>query len=80
MRTAVVYYSMSGNTAITAEKLAEGTGADLIRIAPEKAYPDRGFRKFLWGGKSAVMAETPVLQPYTFDAEQYDLVILGFPV
>ena len=80
MKTAIVYYSMSGNTAITAEKLAEGTGADLIRIAPEKAYPDRGFRKFLWGGKSAVMAETPVLQPYTFDAEQYDLVILGFPV
>ena len=80
MKTAIVYYSMSGNTAITAEKLAEGTGADLIRIAPEKAYPDRGFRKFLWGGKSAVMAEKPPLRPYDFHAEDFDRVIIGFPV
>ncbi len=80
MRTAVVYYSMSGNTAMAAEKLAEALSADLIRIRPVRAYPDKGFRKFLWGGKSACMAETPELEPYSFNAEAYDLIVLGFPV
>ena len=80
MKTAVIYYSMSGNTAATARKIADGINADLLEIKPEKAFPDKGFKKFLWGGKSAVMAETPKLMPYTFDAEQYDRIVIGFPV
>ncbi len=80
MKTAVVYYSMSGNTAYAAEKLAALLDADLIRIEPVDAYPDKGMRKFLWGGKSAVMGETPQLKPYTFDAAAYDCVVLAFPV
>ena len=80
MRTGIVFYSMNGNTAMAAEKLAKGLSADLIEIKPEKTYPDKGFKKFLWGGKSAVMAETPKLLPYSFKAEDYDLIIFGFPV
>ena len=80
MRTAIVYYSMAGNTAWTAKKLAEGLDADLIEIRPVKAYPDKGIRKFLWGGKSAVMAETPALLPYEFQPDAYDRIIFGFPV
>ena len=80
MRTAVVYYSMSGNTAMVAGILADALSADLICVSPEHAYPDKGIRKFFLGGKSAVMAETPALKPYAFKAEEYDLVILGFPV
>ena len=64
MKRVIVYYSLSGNTRFAAEQIARRLGADLLPIAPEKAYPDRGFRKFFWGGKSAVMAETPALQPY----------------
>lgn len=80
MKTAVVCYSMNGNTALVAEKLAAGIGADLIRISPEKAYPDKGIRKYLWGGKAAVMADTPKLEPYTFDPDRYEQVVFGFPV
>ena len=80
MKTIVVYYSLEGNTEFAAGKIAEVMGADLLRLYPKKAYPSKGFRKFLWGGKSAVMAETPVLEAYTFDAAAYDCVILGFPV
>ena len=76
----VLQYSMSGNTAYGADRIAEITGADLLRIEPEKAYPKIGFRKFLWGGKSAVMAETPSLEPYEFDGADYDCIIFGFPV
>jgi hypothetical protein len=38
-----------------------------------KAYPTKGFRKFLWGGKSAVMAEKPKLLPYKFNADAGDV-------
>ena len=79
MKTAIVYYSMSGNTEQTAERIAEQLGADLVRIEPVKAYPDKGFRKFLWGGKSAVMGDQPRLQPYAFDGG-YDRIIFGTPV
>ena len=80
MKTIIVYYSLEGNTAYTAEKISSALGADLLRIEPVKTYPGSGFRKFLWGGKSAVMAETPELQPYDFDADAYDRVVFGFPV
>lgn len=82
MKTAIIYYSMSGNTAYVANILKEQLDreVDLIEIKPVKAFPDSGFKKFLWGGKSAVMAQKPKLQEYTFEADQYDNIIIGFPV
>lgn len=80
MKTAVVYYSMSGNTEMAAEMIAERLGADIIRISPAKAYPDSGFKKFFCGGKSAVMKDTPKLEPYSFSAVDYERVIFGSPV
>ena len=80
MNTAVVCYSLNGNTAWAAQKIAAELHADMIVINPEKQYPDKGIRKFLWGGKSAVMAEMPSLQPYEFEPEKYGQVIFGFPV
>ena len=45
MNTIVVYYSMEGNTDLAAGRIAAALGADLLRLYPCKAYPDRGFRK-----------------------------------
>lgn len=84
MKTAIVYYSMSGNTKYVADKIADEIKAseevDIIRIEPNKAYPDKGAKKFLWGGKSAVMGEKPALLPYEFKIETYDRIIFGTPV
>lgn len=80
MKTAIVYFSLNGNTALAAEKIAKKLGADIIRIEPEKAYPDKGLKKFFHGGKSAMKNETPKLKPYSFDAEKYERVIFGTPV
>jgi len=80
VRTLIVYYSLEGNTEYAAKKIAEMCGFDLLKLVPVKKYPDKGFKKFLWGGKSAVMAETPVLEPYDFDREAYDRIVFGFPV
>ncbi len=80
MSTLIVYYSLEGNTEYAARLIAEKLGAALLKLEPVKAYPDSGFRKFFWGGKSAVMAETPALLPYAYDSSAYDLIIFGFPV
>ena len=80
MSTLIVYYSLNGNTDYAAGLLQEKLGADVLRLEPVKAFPDKGFKKFIYGGKSALMAETPELVPYTFDTEKYDCVIIGFPV
>jgi flavodoxin len=80
MKTLVVYYTLEGNTHYAAKKIASELGADVLRLKPVKTYPKKGFRKFFWGGKSAVMAETPELQPYEFDASLYDRIVFGFPV
>ena len=80
MKTLIVYYSLEGNTAQTAEQIAEATGADLLRLRPVKAYPESGFAKFFWGSKSAVMAETPKLEAYDADPAEYDRIVFGFPV
>ena len=79
MKTAVVYYSMSGNTSLVAERIAKELSADLIEIQPVKEYPSEGARKFIWGGMKAVMGEKPKLQPYDFSGG-YDRVIIGTPV
>jgi len=78
MKIAVVYYSLTGNVKSVANKISSALGADEVCLVPTKAYPDKGFRKFFWGGKSAVMGEKPQLEPYTFG--KYDLVVLGTPV
>ena len=80
MKTAIVYYSMSGNTKYVADKIAEKIEADIIRIEPVKVYPDKGANRFVWGGVSAVIGEKPALHPYECNVEKYDRIILGTPV
>ena len=90
MNIAIVFYSMSENTAFVADKVKEellannnpngDINVDVIRIEPVKAFPSDGAKKFIWGGKSAVMGDKPELKPYTFEASKYDRIIIGTPV
>lgn len=80
MKTLIVYYSLEGFTKKWAEEISKQTGADLLALHPVKAYPDSGAKKFLWGGKSALMGQKPKLQPYVFSADKYDRVIFAYPV
>ena len=80
MKAIIVYYSLEGNTKLIAEKLADLIGADLLELVPKKAYPTGNVSKFFFGGKSAVMSESPELEPYNTDISEYDTVIFGTPV
>lgn len=80
MKALIVYYSMSENTDFVAKEIAKKLDAELLRLEPEKQYPDSGFKKYFWGGKSAVMGEKPKLKPYSFASDKYDTVIFGTPI
>ena len=80
MNTLIVYFSLEGNTKWAAERMAEMLSADTLALVPKSAYPDKGFKKFLWGGKSALMKETPELEAYTADLSQYGRIIFATPI
>jgi len=85
MKTAVVYYSLSGNCAFIAEELKARLDADLLRLHTEKETTRkggnrRGPARFLWGiGVMLGIIKAP-LKPYVFDPALYDLIIIGAPV
>ena len=80
MKTLIVYFSLEGNTKWAVEQIAEKLPADTLALVSKSAYPDKGFKKFLWGGKSALMKETPELEPYTVDLARYERVIFATPI
>lgn len=80
MKTLVVYYSLEGNTKLIAQTLKEELNCDIVELKPEKEYPDKGFKKFFWGGKSVLFKEKPTLLNEEIKINNYDNIILGTPV
>ncbi len=79
MKVKIVFYSLEGNTKLIAEEIAKNLNGDIVELKPKKHYVNSGFKKFLWGGKSALMKETPDLEVYDNNLD-YDLIIIGTPV
>ncbi len=80
MKTLVVYYSYEGSTKLAANKVAESLGADILEIKPVNEKKTKGFMKYVWGGRAAVMKHKPTLEPYEANIADYDLIIMGTPV
>lgn len=80
MKILIIYYSLDGNTDYAARKIADATGADILRLYTKKAFPNTGAKKYIWGGMSAVIAQRPKLKPYELDLNAYDMIVFGFPV
>lgn len=80
MKVAVIYFSLEGNTKYVAEKIGNEFDSDTIQLVPVKKYPTGKVSKFIWGGKSAKSKESPELEGYEFDSNNYDLILLGTPV
>lgn len=80
MRAVVVYYSLEGNTKFAANQIAKELNADLLELQSVKKYATEGPLKYAVGGKDAVMGKKPELEPYSFQKEDYDLIIVGTPL
>ena len=80
MKAIIIYYSLNGNTQYVAEKISSQTGADVLRLIPDKEPPKTGPGKFFFGGKAAMFGEKVRLQDINVSFEHYDTVIIGAPV
>jgi len=80
MKTAIIYYSLEGSTKFVAETLASELSSDLIELHPVKEIPKTWFMKYFWWGKQVMMKESVKLKPYSFNKDDYDLIIVGTPV
>ena len=80
MKTLIVYYTLEGNTEYAVDMIKETAGADSLKLIPKKAYADKGFKKFFWGGKSAVFGDKPELEDTDIDLSSYERIVFGFPV
>ncbi|MHA1611911.1 MAG: flavodoxin family protein [Promethearchaeota archaeon] len=79
-KIAVVFYSLEGNTKFIAQTIQEQLGADLIEIKPIKEIDNSTSKKYMWGGRQAIMNEKPELLPYKFDASNYEIIFIGTPI
>ena len=78
MRTLVVYYSFSENTARVAEAAASTLNADIERI--DEVVPRSKILGALSGVYEVLFDKSPEIQASQRDPGAYDLVILGAPV
>jgi flavodoxin len=76
----VVYFSLEGNSKYVADIIVKYLEADTLRLITEKDYPKGNVSKYFWGGKSVVFGEKPKLVSYSFNADEYNLIIIGTPV
>lgn len=80
MKTLVVFYSLDGSTKLTAEAIAGAVGADILELVPVKGKLSGGASRYFRGGRSAIMKDTPALEPYSTKPDEYELVFIGTPV
>ena len=80
----VAYFSATGTTARVAKKLAEGLGADLFEIRPEKPYSRQDLDWHDKKSRSSVEMNDPKSRPaiaaQVGNMGQYDTVFVGFPI
>ena len=83
-KTLVAYFSASGVTAKVAEKVAKAAEADLFEIRPEVPYTKADLNWMDKQARSTVEMNDPASRPKMTgtvkDMEQYDTVIIGFPI
>lgn len=79
MKAIVIYYSLEGHTQIVAKEIARELNCDIFKLKPQKPYPNKGFKKYFFGGFAAMTRKTPKLESLP-EIENYDTIILGTPI
>ena len=78
MNTLVIYYSFSGKTKATAEKIAAEERADLIEL--QEASHRSKLNAFLSGSRQARGQKQVELHPFPSDFSAYDKIIIAMPI
>ncbi len=80
MKTLVVYFSQTGKTQNLAEKLAEISGGDLLKIQTKKSY-EMSYRKTVFTSLREIFTKArPELDMDIPDIAKYDRILIGAPI
>lgn len=83
MKTLITYFSASGVTKAVAEKIAKATDSDLFEIVPETIYTPEDLDWTNKESRSTKEMNDKAFRPpikETIDLEEYDQIVIGFPV
>ncbi len=80
MKKLVVYYSFEGGTKIIGDAIAEEIGADILELKLMREVKKKEYMKTYLGPKQVLMKTAPILKPYKFKPQDYDLIIIGTPI
>lgn len=78
-RSAVVYFSHTGNTRTVAEHIAELTGADLFEIKSLTQYPNAYYPSTHFVKKEIESGILPEIEPIAVDLSDYEVIFVGSP-
>ena len=79
-KTLVLYYSLTGNTKVVAEEIANRLGADIEEIVCVNPY-DTNFQACIQRCmQEREQGVIPDIQPVKADLSQYDIIFIGYPV
>ena len=80
----VAYFSATGVTARSAQKVAEATGGEVYAITPAKPYTDADLDWRDKQSRSSVEMNDPKARPALggerLDVSEYDVVFIGYPI
>lgn len=84
MKALVIYFTHSGNTELAAKDLAKATGADIVRLYPEKPYSSEDVD---WVNEQSRCTQEhlnqtlrPAIKPLGINLADYDTIFIGFPI
>jgi flavodoxin len=84
MKSIIIYFTYTANTAVAANDLAAVTGAEVVRILPAEPYSSADVD---WTNEKSRCTQEhlnqnlrPAIQPLDIDFSQYDTVFIGFPI
>jgi len=79
MKSLVVYYSLTGNTKLVAQVIAEALNATPVEITETKPRKLRPL-VYLIGGFQATMNRGSKISPIDVDLKQYERMFIGSPI
>ncbi len=81
MKIAIVYYSYTGTTKKYINEVKNKVDCDLIEIKPEKDIKSSGrLSSYVKGGLKVLKKESPILEKYNFNKDDYEFIIIASPV
>lgn len=81
MKSLVLYYSKTGNTKYLAEIIAKEIDAELYQFERNKEIKaESGFMLYFKGGFQSMSKRKSKIKPIKINFEEYDLILLGFPI